>query len=87
MNILEPRQVELEQLIVASVAAAVELPAPEIDPERAFTELGVDSVGAAEVAGQLGDRLGFDVEPELLFDHPTPAALAEFLTTASAARP
>lgn len=48
----------------------------EIDPDRTFGELGLDSVSAVELVTSTGRALGLDLPETLLFDHPTPEALA-----------
>ncbi|CCH32018.1 type I polyketide synthase [Actinosynnema sp. NPDC047251] len=68
-------------LLVRSTGAAV-LGHPSfdaIDPDRGFLDGGFDSLSAMRLRERLGARVGRRLPSTLVFDHPTPAAVAVFL--------
>ncbi|HEX4249430.1 MAG TPA: SDR family NAD(P)-dependent oxidoreductase [Pseudonocardia sp.] len=71
---------ELLELVRGRTATVLGLEdAADVTPSRAFSELGVSSLAAVEIRDGLERDTGIRLPATMVFDHPSPVALAEAL--------
>nr|WP_052382922.1 SDR family NAD(P)-dependent oxidoreductase [Nocardia brasiliensis] len=74
------RESELLRLVCVEVASVLRYPSGDaVDPQRAFSDLGFDSLGAVELRNRLSFETGLVIPTTVIFDHPSPAAIADYL--------
>ncbi len=69
----------LEEWLARRIAARIGLPVEDIDTTAPFDRYGLDSLAATALARDLGEHLGRQVSPTLVYDYPSAAELARHL--------
>src|SRR6202023_2952944 len=83
----EDRQHQLVDLVCANAATVLgRSNAADINAGSVFQDLGFDSLTAVELRNRLKTATGLTLSPTLIFDYPTPTALAEHLDPRLGAR-
>jgi len=75
----EQRHRHLTELVCSNAATVLGRGVGDIDAQRAFQELGFDSLTAVELRNRLKTATGLALSPTLIFDYPTPSTLAGHL--------
>ena len=74
------RREALLDLVLAQVAVVLgHASGSETSPDRAFTDLGFDSLSAVELRNRLSSLAGEPLPATLVFDYPSASAVADFL--------
>ncbi len=66
----------------AHIAAVLDHPTPDtVSPTQQFTDLGLDSLTGMELRSRLTQATGLPLPVAMMFDHPDPTALTDYLLT------
>ena len=72
-------QEQLQRQLAASLAEALYLNAADIEVEKSFIDLGLDSIVGVEWLGAVNKRYGIAIPASVVYDYPTVKQLAAFL--------
>ena len=75
-------QVDKESIqtwFLTNLAEKLKMDINEIDVQASFMDYGVSSIIMVEIEGELEDWLEVELDPTLLWDHPSIESLAEYL--------
>jgi phthiocerol/phenolphthiocerol synthesis type-I polyketide synthase A len=61
------------------IAAELRVPETELDTDRPFAELGLNSLMAMAIRREAEQFVGIELSATMLFNHPTVASLADYL--------
>jgi acyl carrier protein len=75
---------QILQWLTNQLSDELRMPADTIDPMVPLAEMGVDSVLAIGLVGDVELHFDIDIDLTMIFDYPSLAGLAQFIDTALA---
>ncbi|MER7453234.1 phosphopantetheine-binding protein [Nocardia beijingensis] len=73
------RPTTIQNWLVRRVADYTERAPHEVDPLVPLAELGLDSVSAVGLCGEIEERWSLEADPTLVFEYPTIAEIAAYI--------
>ncbi|MDS1270909.1 acyl carrier protein [Lipingzhangella sp. LS1_29] len=71
-----PSTLQMQEWLVKRISEYLELVPDQLDVDAPLADLGLDSVYALALCGDIESEFGVPVEPTLAWDYPTVAELA-----------
>ncbi|MFA6110075.1 MAG: AMP-binding protein, partial [Candidatus Latescibacterota bacterium] len=75
-----PPPAQVESWLIDRLAGRLGLAPDQLEVGRPLAEYDLDSLAAVRLSGELGEWLGRELSPTLVYDYPTIRALAQYLT-------
>ena len=75
--------VEIQNWLVSYIADLLEIAPEEVDVTIPFDRYGLDSSSVVGLTAELGDWLGKELNPKLMYDYPTIEVLVDNLVQKS----
>lgn len=75
-----PTRATIEEWLIAWIAREIGMPPTELETGKSLLNYSLSSVTAMMLVGDLEEWLGLTLPPTLVWDYPSIAAIAEYLT-------
>ncbi|MBP2658535.1 MAG: amino acid adenylation domain protein [Firmicutes bacterium] len=72
---------EIQSWLVSQMAERLKMAKDKIDIREPLSAYGLDSAEAVTITGEMGEWLGRDISPTLVWDYPTIDSITRFLTS------
>ncbi len=76
----ENETLDFKSIILKLIAEATQVPAIEIDEEESFSSLGLDSISALDIVGELENEYKVTLNPTLLYEYDSIARLSAYFS-------
>lgn len=76
-----PNQTELSDWLTAKIASLLNFNESDIDPSASFADLGLSSLQAVQLTGDLEETFNLTVSPTAVYEFPSVGALSAELGT------
>lgn len=77
---------EIVDLITGYLSRIMGLPSTHFDLDAPLERYGMDSTATVGLSGELSERLGMDLSPDVVYDHPTISAITDHVLSLAAQR-
>lgn len=71
-----PSSVSVVQFVRERIAERIGIPLDEVKEDAVLVDLGLQSIDAVLVSGEVEDEFGIELNPSTIFDHETVGAFA-----------
>lgn len=80
-----PRQTELYDFLRSQIAERTRLAESDVSNDAVLVELGLQSIDAVLMCGEVEDHFGIEMDPATVFEHKTLESFAQFVLRKMAA--
>ncbi|MEN8443419.1 MAG: MupA/Atu3671 family FMN-dependent luciferase-like monooxygenase [Cyanobacteria bacterium J06555_13] len=74
---------QIQAVMIQHIAKSLQVDSCNIEPDKSFFALGIDSLKGIELVEELSRIFAIDISPASLFEHPTIAKLSQYLSSLS----
>lgn len=75
-----PTHTQVVRWLIGRVATSLDVQAEQLDPTMPLAELGLDSVAAVGLCGDIEQHWRVEADPTLVYEYPTITDIAGFVT-------
>jgi acyl carrier protein len=70
---------DIVNLLSMEIANMLKISVNDVDINKAFDHYGLDSSDIVSFSGELGEKLNFEIDPVIFYEHNTIAEVSQFI--------